>query len=527
MPTLSATPTLQELEAARPENGRYHSGKARETRDYWNKFLDAAGRHSSLSIQRAYGMGETRVREEISRARQIVSRMQEVEDLKRKGQSVPQTYTPPATLLPGQQIYTLPPSAMDVVTAAKEAKKRKWQASRNPQTSRSRIVILKLPPQTGQQRQAVRLPSFQGNGATAATTPTKGKRAASSNPQTPRSRIVTLKLPLQTQQQNETPTLPSSRFNGAALSNPQTPRSRIVTLKFGNGATAATTPKKGERAASSSLQTPRSRIVTLKFGNGITAATTPRKGKRAASSNPRTPCSRIVTLKLPRQTEQQNKTPTHEIPALSSSHFNGATPLKDPKEKKRPASSNPQTPRSRIVTLRLTPQTPKQPQTPATTKPRHRLLSLRTNRTLRNLRLQLLLDPRSLPPLSSLAEDFSNDHIPPTSPAEFSGETPHTIDSYLIWCAADEPALLARYGTARIGKNVAEIVRFWLEEVALAEEGGEKELGEGETFLGVLGRALGDLEGFEALVEEGREGVDEWARRVQDSREGVMREVSE
>ena len=41
VPSISAQPSLQELEAARPDNGK-NVQKGRETREYWHKFLAAA-----------------------------------------------------------------------------------------------------------------------------------------------------------------------------------------------------------------------------------------------------------------------------------------------------------------------------------------------------------------------------------------------------------------------------------------------------------------------------------------------------
>jgi hypothetical protein len=102
---LSANPSLQELEAARPDNGRQLQ-KGRETRDYWFKFVAATKTHSEEQIRDAYNMANSTVHQEINRAKRIVSSLMQVEDIERTGGSVEQTYIPPPLLAPGQKIYT-------------------------------------------------------------------------------------------------------------------------------------------------------------------------------------------------------------------------------------------------------------------------------------------------------------------------------------------------------------------------------------------------------------------------------------
>jgi hypothetical protein len=105
---LSANPSLQELEAARPDNGRQLQ-KGRETRDYWFKFVAATKTHSEEQIRDAYNMANSTVHQEINRAKRIVSSLMQVEEIERSGGSVEQTYIPPPLLAPGQKIYTILP----------------------------------------------------------------------------------------------------------------------------------------------------------------------------------------------------------------------------------------------------------------------------------------------------------------------------------------------------------------------------------------------------------------------------------
>lgn len=48
--------------------------------------------------------------DEVQKARRMVTRFREIEDLERRGETIPQTYTPPPSLRPGQQIFVLPSS---------------------------------------------------------------------------------------------------------------------------------------------------------------------------------------------------------------------------------------------------------------------------------------------------------------------------------------------------------------------------------------------------------------------------------
>ncbi|GAB7332842.1 hypothetical protein MBLNU13_g04563t1 [Cladosporium sp. NU13] len=105
-PTLSARPSLQELEAARPDNGK-NLQKGRETREYWHKFLAAATEtYTTDHIRAVYGMASSTVQQEITRAKRIVARLGEIEQVESSGGSIPQTYHPAPLLLPGSQIYS-------------------------------------------------------------------------------------------------------------------------------------------------------------------------------------------------------------------------------------------------------------------------------------------------------------------------------------------------------------------------------------------------------------------------------------
>lgn len=86
--------------------------KGRETREYWHKFLAATERHTEDEIRAVYGMASSTVHQEINRAKRIVARLQEVEQIERSGGSIPQTYQPPHLLLPGQQVYSNIPTPL-------------------------------------------------------------------------------------------------------------------------------------------------------------------------------------------------------------------------------------------------------------------------------------------------------------------------------------------------------------------------------------------------------------------------------
>ena len=103
-PALGARPSLQELEAARSYS-ETKLPKGREARDYWYKFLAATERHTEDEIRAVYCMADTTVRQEISRARRIIARLQEIEQVESSVGSIPQTYQPAPLLLPGQQVY--------------------------------------------------------------------------------------------------------------------------------------------------------------------------------------------------------------------------------------------------------------------------------------------------------------------------------------------------------------------------------------------------------------------------------------
>ena len=80
--------------------------KGRETREYWHKFLAATERYSEDEIRAVYGMASSTVHQEINRAKRIVARLLEVEQVESSGGTIPQTYTPAPLLLPGQQVYS-------------------------------------------------------------------------------------------------------------------------------------------------------------------------------------------------------------------------------------------------------------------------------------------------------------------------------------------------------------------------------------------------------------------------------------
>lgn len=57
-------------------------------------------------------MASSTLQQEISRAKRIVARLEEIEQIERIGGSIPQTYTPAPLLLPGQQIYSNNPAPL-------------------------------------------------------------------------------------------------------------------------------------------------------------------------------------------------------------------------------------------------------------------------------------------------------------------------------------------------------------------------------------------------------------------------------
>lgn len=126
VPIISAHPSLQELEAARPDNGK-KLPKARETRDYWYKFVAATQTHTEDQIRAVYDMAKSVAHMEINRANRIVVRLREIEQIERNGESIPQTYKPAPTLLPGQQIYVsaAPPSRRSLIVVLKINRKAK------------------------------------------------------------------------------------------------------------------------------------------------------------------------------------------------------------------------------------------------------------------------------------------------------------------------------------------------------------------------------------------------------------------
>jgi hypothetical protein len=139
---LSSRPSLQELEAARPDNGKKLQ-KGRETRDYWYKFLAATERHSEDKIREVYDMASSTAHLEISRAKRTVARLREIEQAERNGESTPQTYTLAPLLLPGQQVYTIAsppprrPSLIVVLKISPDTMAKVATSARYPGTKRS------------------------------------------------------------------------------------------------------------------------------------------------------------------------------------------------------------------------------------------------------------------------------------------------------------------------------------------------------------------------------------------------------
>jgi hypothetical protein len=105
VPTIPANPTLQDLEAARPDHGKQLQ-KGRETKDYYFKFVAATKKHSAEQIGEVYNMAKSTMRQEINRAKRVVESLLDVEKIERSGQIVEQQYVPPPLLQPGQKIYT-------------------------------------------------------------------------------------------------------------------------------------------------------------------------------------------------------------------------------------------------------------------------------------------------------------------------------------------------------------------------------------------------------------------------------------
>lgn len=55
-------------------------------------------------------MASSTLQQEISRAKRIVARLEEIEQIERIGGAIPQTYTPAPLLLPGQQVFSNAPA---------------------------------------------------------------------------------------------------------------------------------------------------------------------------------------------------------------------------------------------------------------------------------------------------------------------------------------------------------------------------------------------------------------------------------
>lgn len=79
--------------------------KARETREYWYHFVAAAETNTPEHMAAVFGMAVGTLRAEICRAKRIVNRFREIEEIERTGGTVPQTHVLAPLLQPGQQIY--------------------------------------------------------------------------------------------------------------------------------------------------------------------------------------------------------------------------------------------------------------------------------------------------------------------------------------------------------------------------------------------------------------------------------------
>jgi len=97
-------PSPEELEAARPDNGKKLQ-KGREVKEYWYKFLAALDRHGPEAVRSAYEMRPCTFRDEVARARRITRRLDEVVEIEAKGEIVPQIFFPSPPLQSGHQIY--------------------------------------------------------------------------------------------------------------------------------------------------------------------------------------------------------------------------------------------------------------------------------------------------------------------------------------------------------------------------------------------------------------------------------------
>lgn len=95
---------MQELEAARPDYGK-KTPKARETREYWYHFVAATETNTQEHMAAVFDMAVGTLRAEICRAKRIVNRFREIEEIERTGGTVPQTHVLAPLLQPGQQIY--------------------------------------------------------------------------------------------------------------------------------------------------------------------------------------------------------------------------------------------------------------------------------------------------------------------------------------------------------------------------------------------------------------------------------------
>lgn len=133
-PVLSSHPSPEEIEAARPENGKSLQ-KGRETRDYWYKFLVAVESHGVEVMRSAYNMGVCTFRDEVQKARRITRRLDEIAEIEAKGEIIPQTFFPSPPVQPGQQLYVPDPTAKANSKKATPKSKSKTTATQKTKTA--------------------------------------------------------------------------------------------------------------------------------------------------------------------------------------------------------------------------------------------------------------------------------------------------------------------------------------------------------------------------------------------------------
>ena len=125
--------------------------------------------------------------------------------------------------------------------------------------------------------------------------------------------------------------------------------------------------------------------------------------------------------------------------------------------------------------------------------------------------------PYHQPPLASLASRFEPaieclDETELDRARFATCETPATLAAYQAWYEATGADITRNNSAERVSACLVWSVRKWRDEVMEAEEDGVEELG--ETFLEVVMRRLGDLEGVEREREGEEREYEEWAREI-------------